>query len=162
LRTGELERLITIEQAASCLLAAHGHPTLGAASMTQHEMARLVDGRDALVAVDHRDQATGFAVAGDFAGIYWLNELSVDPEFGRSGIGSALLEAIADRARRAGHQILGLSTFRDVPFNAPFYRKRGFVIVEPEMHDPLIAERLAQEVPTGSSLNDRCVMLRQL
>jgi GNAT superfamily N-acetyltransferase len=162
LRTGELDRLITIEQAASRLLAVHGYPTLGAAPMTQHEMARLVDGRDSFVAADEFDQATGFAVAGDFAGIYWLNELSVDPAFARSGIGTALLEAVTDRARQAGHQVLGLSTFVDVPFNAPFYRKRGFIAVDPEALDPLIAERLAQEVPAGGALADRCVMLRQL
>lgn len=62
-----------------------------------------------------------------------LEQLSVRlPEHGRRGIGSALVEAACAEARWEGHRAITLSTYRDVPWNGPFYRSRGFV----EVTDP--------------------------
>jgi GNAT superfamily N-acetyltransferase len=44
-------------------------------------------------------------------------------------IGAALLDAVAERARAAGLDGLSLSTFREAPWNAPYYRRLGFVEV---------------------------------
>ena len=59
-----------------------------------------------------------------------LEQLSVRlPEHGRRGIGSTLVEAACAEARWAGHRAITLCTYRDVPWNGPFYRSRGFVEV---------------------------------
>jgi predicted N-acetyltransferase YhbS len=48
------------------------------------------------------------------------------PAFAGRRIGAALLEAAAERARATGLAGLSLSTFREVPWNAPYYRRLGF------------------------------------
>lgn len=56
-----------------------------------------------------------------------LDQLSVRlPEHGRRGIGTALVRAACEEARWAGYDSLTLCTYRDVPWNGPFYRRLGF------------------------------------
>lgn len=56
-----------------------------------------------------------------------LEQLSVLlPEHGRRGIGTALVRAVCEEARWEGHRRLTLCTYRDVPWNGPFYRALGF------------------------------------
>lgn len=65
-----------------------------------------------------------------------LHEMDVDPDYGRRGLGRALVSAIEaearSRARGEGNNSgricprLSLITFRDVPWNGPFYRRLGF------------------------------------
>ena len=48
-------------------------------------------------------------------------------EYGRRGIGAALLEHACDWARAAGYRRVDLGTLADVRWNAPFYAQHGFV-----------------------------------
>ena len=72
----------------------------------------------------------GFALVLDIAGFAHLDELDVVPSFGRQGVGSALLATVCVWAKTAGYPAVTLRTFRDVPWNAPFYHRRGFHVVE--------------------------------
>ena len=58
-------------------------------------------------------------------GLY-IEQVDVLPAFERRRIGAALIDAVAARARVLGLPRLSLSTFRDVPWNAPYYRRLGF------------------------------------
>ena len=58
-----------------------------------------------------------------------LEQLSVRPEHQRRGIGTTLVRAAMARARQDGHDRLSLCTYRDVPWNGPFYRSLGFTEV---------------------------------
>ena len=55
------------------------------------------------------------------AGWLVLDQISVDPAYAQRGIGRRLLVALADRARELGYLTITGTTFRAVPFNAPFY-----------------------------------------
>jgi GNAT superfamily N-acetyltransferase len=81
------------------------------------------------VACDSRDEPIGFALVLDLAGFAHLDELDVLPSHGRQGLGSALLAAVCTWAEAAGVPAVTLRTFRDVPWNAPFYQRRGFQVV---------------------------------
>jgi len=59
----------------------------------------------------------------------YLHELDVDPAFGRRGIGAALVMRFIEAAKAKGARAVYLSTFRTPQWNAPFYRKLGFVDV---------------------------------
>lgn len=59
-----------------------------------------------------------------------LEQLAVLPEHHGRGTGRALLEASASRAAEQGYPRLTLRTFSEVPFNAPWYARRGFAVVE--------------------------------
>ena len=73
----------------------------------------------------------GFAVVLDVGGYAHIDELSVSPVHARRGVGSAILSAVCDWASQANRRGVTLSTFRDVPWNAPFYGRRGFRSVQP-------------------------------
>lgn len=75
-------------------------------------------------------RVVGFAHVTDQDGHAHLEQLSVLPEHGRRGIGGALVRASMDEARWAGYDEMSLCTYRDVPWNGPFYARLGFVEVE--------------------------------
>lgn len=68
----------------------------------------------------------GFAHVVEIEGDAHLELLAVRRDHGRQGIGTALVEAAKAEAWARGHRRLTLSTYRDVPWNAPFYERRGF------------------------------------
>jgi len=55
-----------------------------------------------------------------------LEQVSVHPDHQRRGIGRGLVEAAMAEARAQGFDRLSLCTYRDVPWNGPFYRALGF------------------------------------
>lgn len=80
-------------------------------------------------ALDDAGQPVGFIwldteFGGDAVGIAELNVL---PTSGRQGIGAALLEHACSWARAAGYRRVDLGTLPDVPWNAPFYARHGFI-----------------------------------
>ncbi|HEY4929641.1 MAG TPA: GNAT family N-acetyltransferase [Acidimicrobiales bacterium] len=58
-----------------------------------------------------------------------IDQLSVVPERGGHGIGRDLLDEAIRWARRQALSGVTLATFRDVPWNAPFYQRVGFEVV---------------------------------
>ncbi|MBZ5642790.1 MAG: GNAT family N-acetyltransferase [Acidobacteriia bacterium] len=81
------------------------------------------------VAVPPSGDPVGFALVQEIGGFAHLEELDVLPQHGRKGVGSALLNAVCAWAAQGGYPAVTLSTFRDIPWNAPFYQRRGFRVV---------------------------------
>lgn len=59
-------------------------------------------------------------------GEIYLHQIDVHPDHQRRGHGARILGAFCETARQSGAGAVILSTFRDVPWNAPFYRTHGF------------------------------------
>jgi GNAT superfamily N-acetyltransferase len=59
-------------------------------------------------------------------GALHIEQVSVHPRAARRGVGRALLAHAADRAREEGLTALTLTTFTEVPWNAPYYARLGF------------------------------------
>jgi len=73
-----------------------------------------------------------------------------------------MIRACGIDAGNAGFSALTLTTFRDVPWNAPFYARLGFVeIAEPEEHLRLSSE-LENEARAGLKPAQRVAMIRFL
>jgi GNAT superfamily N-acetyltransferase len=72
----------------------------------------------------------GFALVLEIDRFAHLDELDVLPSYGRQGFGTSLLTTVCAWAAKAGYPGITLRTFRDVPWNAPFYQKRGFHVVD--------------------------------
>lgn len=68
----------------------------------------------------------GFVHVLDLGGSAHLEQLSVHPSAMRQGLGSALVRASMEEARWRGHTSTSLCTYRDVPWNGPFYCSLGF------------------------------------
>lgn len=55
-----------------------------------------------------------------------VEQISVHPDHARRGIGAALLDHVGQWAAGQRLDALTLTTFRDVPWNGPYYRRLGF------------------------------------
>jgi GNAT superfamily N-acetyltransferase len=89
-----------------------------------------------------------------------LEDMNVRPDHGRRGLGRALLRAAIEWADHHGHAELTLTTFREVPWNMPFYLQHGFEeLAEPALTDELRAI-VAEEASRGLDPRTRVVMRR--
>lgn len=91
-----------------------------------------------------------------------IEQVTVHPRAAHRRIGKALIEHAADRAREAGRQALTLTTFADVPWNAPYYARIGFrVLTEAEL-TPGLRKIRAHEAGLGLDRWPRLAMRREL
>lgn len=104
-----------------------------------------------LVVVDANQVPVGFAFWQDVDGSALLALIEVHPLHGRKGIGTALVMQIIEQVAKAGFPYLYLTTFSDVPWNAPFYKKLGFVLLDADNQPDFIKESLRDEEKRGLS-----------
>jgi len=106
-------------------------------------------------------QPVGFTLTSVRGGTLYLDQISVAPEHGRQGLGRALMERVFSDGRERGFRAMSLSTFRDVPWNGPFYRSLGFREVP---RDKLTDWMRDLEAAQAESLDvsKRCFMQKRL
>lgn len=156
-------RLPDIEEAAGRAFA-----DVGFDSVAEHAPTPIEDHQEACaegrlwVVTDGADEAVGFALLEEIGGQLHLEELAVHPDHARRGLGRRMLEAICQWAADAGYRQLTLTTFLNVPWNAPYYERLGFeVLAEAELSEALAAVR-REEDAAGLPARDRVCMRRLL
>ncbi|WP_048999311.1 GNAT family N-acetyltransferase [Enterobacter bugandensis] len=102
------------------------------------------------------DQPVGFVLAEAHPSSLFIVELSVDLDWQGKGIGRQLIARVADCARKRGLTALTLTTFRDVPWNAPFYARLGFEMMT--RLTPELREKREEETAHGLAYDSRCAM----
>lgn len=114
----------------------------------------------AWVFVDELDRPVAYLLVEAIDAAAHIEQVSVHPESARRGVGGMLIEAAAGWARPQGLEALTLTTYRDVPWNRPYYERLGFRVVgEGEMTAGLRALR-AREIACGLDRWPRVVMRR--
>ncbi|MFJ6013930.1 GNAT family N-acetyltransferase [Streptomyces sp. NPDC092952] len=114
----------------------------------------------AWVAVDPADRPVGYLIADPVDGAVHIEQVSVHPSAARRGVGRALIDHVAGWAGGRGTAALTLTTFAEVPWNAPYYARLGFrVLDEDELTDGLRRIR-AQEGQHGLDRWPRVCMRR--
>jgi GNAT superfamily N-acetyltransferase len=107
--------------------------------------------------------AVGFIWIDEVGGVAHVEELAVLPGHMRAGLGSALLDAACEWARAAGYAAITLTTYADVPWNGPFYARRGFVAIDPDALSPQLAALRQGERAAGlDDVGPRVAMRREL
>lgn len=107
---------------------------------------------------EREETPVGFAVASMVDGAPHLFEMDVLEEHGRKGLGARLVLAVADWARSAGFESLTLTTFRHLPWNAPFYARLGFEELLASQCGPELKRALREEVERGLDPAKRVAM----
>lgn len=92
---------------------------------TGEELAPYVEHGRAWVATDE-GTVVGFVLVHVVDGCAHVDEVAVAPTAGRRGLGTALMDAAQRWAARNELPGVTLTTFRDVPWNGPWYTKLGF------------------------------------
>lgn len=104
----------------------------------------------------------GFVMFRLFEQSLYIEQIDVTPAFERQRIGAALIDAVAHSARDAGLARLTLSTFREIPWNAPYYSRLGFIdIAETDLTPGLAAVR-REHLARGLDEAARVFMARNL
>lgn len=105
----------------------------------------------------------GFAELLDIgAGQAHLSGLGVHVDHMRRGVGTALLDTAQSQARDRGYAWLTLTTFRDLAFNAPWYERRGFCVVDSASRTAELTERFRVEDESSGHAAPRVAMRRAL
>ncbi len=115
----------------------------------------------ALVVLVAGEPPVGFCrIDGLDAGAH-LEQICVHPDHAGNGIGRVLLRAGCAWAAEQGYAAVTLATYRDVPWNGPFYASEGFVERGPA-DDFLRAHGLPAEEPVLGLFGTRVLMVRSL
>jgi ribosomal protein S18 acetylase RimI-like enzyme len=103
-----------------------------------------------------------YLVADPVDGNLHIEQVSVHPDFGRRGLGRSLLEHAAGQAVSAGQPALTLTTFTEVPWNAPYYERCGFRRLAEAELTPGLREIRRREAAHGLDRWPRTCMRRDL
>ncbi|WP_245569759.1 GNAT family N-acetyltransferase [Gordonia shandongensis] len=119
--------------------------------------AYLDDGRAWVVDADARP--VGYLLVDVVDGCAHIEQVSVRPEYRGLRLGRALVDQAADWARGERLDGLTLTTYREVPWNGPYYESLGFVYVTPS---PGLARIRSDEAAAGLDAWPRGCMRRAL
>ena len=136
----DIPRMQQIEQDAATLFAGLGlidTHEMATAGISDHCNA-IDEGLSLVAEMDGR--VAGFVIGDRYDEDVYLHELDVGRDYQRRGIGAMLVSGFIDLARAQGANNIYLSTFRDPPWNAPFYRRLGFNDVPRADYLPWMAE----------------------
>lgn len=109
-----------------------------------------------------QDVPVAFLSAERTLGILHIREVSVHARVMGRGIGRSLIKAAVAAAQASGLTALTLTTFRDVPWNEPYYQRLGFETLAADDLDQRLHSILADEVSAGLPGDRRCAMRRNL
>jgi ribosomal protein S18 acetylase RimI-like enzyme len=115
---------------------------------------------DGLLVVDFDGLAVGFLQFMPLDGAAYIAELDVLPNHAGHGLGAQLIDAAAVRAMARGLNALTLTTFRAIPWNAPYYKRLGFC--EMQTLSPGLAVIRDKHRAKGLTDSDRVFMSRPL
>jgi len=159
-RREDLPRLAAIELAAARLLAGHAPESVlnETTSLEVFDRARRAGHLWVVLAAD---LPVGFAhvelVERDAV---HLREIDVHPEHGRRGLGAQLVLEVCRWAASNGYGAVTLTTFRDLPWNLPFYARLGFEVVATEHVSTPLRAIVEDETRRGLDPSRRVVMKR--
>lgn len=156
-RPADIPAIVSVEKSAGALfVGTHMDWAVGETS-SPDDLAASIEEQNLWVAEDHGAVA-GYLCGEPLDGNFYIEEISVAVTFQRRGVGRLLIDVVSDEARMRGFSALTLTTDRTLPWNAPYYRRIGFRILDAEDVNP----SLARELASTPNPQLRCAMLRAL
>jgi GNAT superfamily N-acetyltransferase len=160
-RLDDLGKLAAVERSAAAVFRDAGlawiadGDTLAAESLlAMHENGML------WIAVDQDGKSVGFLGALVLDQQFHIAELSVARRHQRQGLGAALITTANNGARDRQFRLVTLTTYRDLPWNGPFYAKLGFSEIDAAAVGPQHVQKLLDEAAAGHDPSRRCVMAK--
>ena len=159
-RPSDLPLLPAIEVAAATLLAGHAPASVLTATTSQADF-------EGALRCGHLWVALADDVPVEFAHIEvleptiaHLEEIDVHPDHGRRGVGTELVFSVCRWAAANGYSCVTLTTFRDVPWNMPFYARLGFEEIPPAELSAALLSVIEDETRRGLDPSRRVAMRR--
>lgn len=159
-RADEIDRVRDIERISATRFLGTYRAELADDEPTDAATLAARIGADGLLVATDADAPVAFVMFRLVEGCAYIEQIDVLPSHARRGVGAGLLDAVADLARARGWPALTLSTFKDVPFNAPYYARLGFA--EVEVLTPGMLEIRAEHEARGLDETARVFMRREV
>lgn len=128
--TADLPMLQDIERAAGEAFRTIGMPEVAddePLPLAELEAYRA-DGRAWVSELD--GEPVAYLVMDVLDGNFHIEQVTVHPHAAGRGLGRELIRHLGEAASAQGVPALTLTTFAEVPWNAPYYRRLGFSIIE--------------------------------
>ncbi|MFY1576885.1 GNAT family N-acetyltransferase [Verrucosispora sp. WMMD703] len=162
-RQDELPILQDIERAAGQCFRDVGMPQIADdAPLPLDILVRYREAGRAWVATDTTERPVGYLIADLVDGNFHIEQVSVHPDAARRGIGRQLIDHLADHAMASGIPALTLTTFTQVPWNAPYYARCGFHTLDQSDLTPGLRAIRQREAAHGLDRWPRVCMRRTL
>lgn len=156
---GHIAAIPGIEIAAATLFTAADLPSrLRFKTTAKADLNRAQQDARLWVAIKGDEKVVGFSIADVIDGQAYLVEVGVMPAFGRLGVGTRLVQTTVDWARESKFEHVSLTTFRHLPWNAPFYRRLGFDCVDSSEYGPELTSLFETEKQAGLDTSKRIAM----
>ncbi|WP_354702397.1 hypothetical protein DSM112329_02755 [Paraconexibacter sp. AEG42_29] len=160
-RHGDIARLQAIERAAGEAFRALGMAAVADDEPpSDTELAAFVDAGRAWVAVGPGDGPLAYLIAAVVDGDAHVEQVSVDPASAGRRLGASLVDHLAGWSVERGLPALTLTTFAEVPWNAPYYTRLGFDVVPESRLGPGLRAVRSAEAAAGLDRWPRVAMRR--
>lgn len=156
----ELADIVTLEAAADAPFHALNPPIVFEPTPVDDLQPSCAAGR--LLVADHDGLLCGFVRIDVIDQGLHIEQVSVHPAHAGRRIGAALLTAAEDWATRHGFHTLTLTTYRDIPWNGPYYARLGWTVLPPPQQGPELKALRAREHQHGLDQWPRQTMIKHL
>jgi GNAT superfamily N-acetyltransferase len=150
----ELETLRSIERDAARAFAAIGMPEIALDEpLSVAELEVFQGAGRAWVTVDAEDRPLAYLLSDVVDDCAHVEQVSVSPAHARRGLGAALIDHLQAQAVADDRPSVTLTAFRDVPWNAPYYARLGFIVIGPSDQGPglrALIERETNSIPSDA------------
>lgn len=157
---GELEALREVERRAGSLFSTIGMEMVAVDEPPSLEVIEAARAQGRLWLAEADTAVAGYCMAGTVDEHAHLEQVSVDPAYGRGGIGRALCARVEDWAVEEGKTAVTLTTFRDVVWNAPYYLTLGYRPMRDEEIGPELRAIRTKESEHGLDQWPRVCMIK--
>lgn len=132
-------------------------------SLSVSDLERMQDRWCLWIAADRTDEPVGFAWFETVdAKTQYLGQVSILPDHAGYSVGARLIDAALRFYGDRGAERATLTTFRDVPWNGPYYARLGFRLIQDLASEAHLSEQIDRQVALGLPRESRIAMVRPI
>jgi GNAT superfamily N-acetyltransferase len=156
----DLQRLVDVEVEAGQVFRTVGM-TKVAEDVPQISDLREAAEAERLWVTEVGSEVAGYISAEVLDGNAHVAQVSVAPAYAGRALGRVMIEFLEEWGRAAGRPATTLTTFRDVPWNGPYYLRLGYRVLRNEDIGPELVRTMAHEASLpGIEASLRCAMVK--
>lgn len=156
----DVDRLVEIEISAGQSFHSVGLHTVAADVLDPADVLEAIQSEHAWVAEVGTDRAA-YVRAELLDGNAHIAQVSVAAEYAGRRIGRTLIRHVEEWGRERGCPATTLTTFRDVPWNGPYYTRLGYQVLDESEIGPELTAVIAHEAGLPGVVEaPRCAMIR--
>ena len=156
----DLERLVAVEVEAGQVFRTVGMTQI-AEDVPEIPDLRAAAEEERLWVTEVGSEVAGYVSAEVLDGNAHVAQVSVAPTYAGRALGRAMIEFVEAWGRAAGRPATTLTTFRDVPWNGPYYLRLGYHVLQREDIGRELARTMAHEASLpGIEASLRCAMVK--